>query len=279
MIRRTNNEPDVEPHMKFPAPVFHDIMLKTDTDHLLYYKKWLEEFANWFEKQLALMKIDTSHNINTAIILAHLTKLQFAATIPQSEKTDIPGFEWNYDLTMKQKKTVELTKAAIANDEKVIVFSERPAFLKHMHELLGDEGINSVLFTGEIGIEKRIKDKEEFQTSPDVNVLLATTTCGETGLNIPEASTVIMVDRNWTPSKTKQAYSRILRPQQQKEPHIYFLGLEGTIDEYMKQLCELKADGIDQAIDEKQVGEFNPESYMSYKDFSYKMLKQEGLIA
>lgn len=279
MIRRTNNEPDVEPHMKFPAPVFHDIMLKTDTDHLLYYKKWLEEFANWFEQQLALMKVDTSHNINTAIILAHLTKLQFAATIPQSEKTDIAGFEWEYDLTMKQKKTIELTKTAIANDEKVIIFSERPAFLKYMNELLANEGINSVLFTGEIGIEKRIKDKEEFQTSPDVNVLLATTTCGETGLNIPEASTVIMVDRNWTPSKTKQAYSRILRPQQQKEPHIYFLGLEGTIDEYMKQLCELKADGIDQAIDEKQVGEFNPESYMSYKDFSYKMLKQEGLVA
>ncbi|AGB50781.1 DNA/RNA helicase, superfamily II, SNF2 family (plasmid) [Methanomethylovorans hollandica DSM 15978] len=278
MIRRVTNEPEVKPYMKCPTPVFHNHLIKPDTDHLLYYKKWLENYAKWFREQLEIMKYDSSHNISNAIVISHLTKLQFASTIPQSSKTDIPGFEWNHDSTQKQIKTIELIRNAINNGEKIIVFSERPEFLSYMHRILNQEQINSILFTGEISIDKRITDKEKFQTSPDINVMLATTTCGETALNIPEASTVIVVDVNWTPSKTRQAYSRILRPQQKKEPNIHFVLLEGTIDEYMKQLCDLKANGIDQAIDEKKVSEFNPDNWLSYKDFSYKMLTEEGLL-
>jgi len=278
MIRRTVAEPDVLPYMKCPTPTFHHHMIKPDDEHLLYYKKWLEEFAHWFEKQLELMKIDSTHNINTAIVLAHLTKLQFAATVPQSSKTDIKNFEWSHGTTAKQEKTIELVKEAISNNEKVIVFSERPEFLSFMKDTLENENIESILFTGQQTIEKRIMDKEKFQTSEEINVMLATTICGETGLNIPEASVVIMADLNWTPSKTRQAYSRILRPQQKKEPHIHYVLMEGMIDQYMKQLCDLKADGIDQAIDEKNVEEFDPESWMSYKDFSYKMLQEEGFL-
>jgi SNF2 family DNA or RNA helicase len=278
VIRRRVHEPDVKPYMTCPAPTFHHHLLKPDQNHILYYRKWLEEYARWFKEQLELMKIDSNHNISQAIILSHLTKLQFATTIPQSKKTDITDFEWEYGTTVKQDKTLELIEDTINRGEKVIVFSERPEFHTYMHELLKTKSIRSILFTGEMGIEKRILDKEKFQTSPDINVMLATTTCGETGLNIPEASVVIMVDLNWTPSKTRQAYSRILRPQQKKEPHIHFVLLEGTIDQYMEQLCDLKANGIDQAIDEKEVPEFDSSGWMFYKDFSYKMLKDEGLM-
>ena len=122
----------------------------------------------------------------------------------------------------------------------------------------------------------RITNLEDFKFN-GVPVLLATTTCGETGLNIPQASTVIMTDTSWTPSKQRQAYSRILRPQQKKEPKVFLLRNKGTIDEYMQQLMDVKQDAIDNGIDHQE-SNFKPEEWLSYRDFSYKMLQEEGLI-
>jgi hypothetical protein len=50
------------------------------------------------------------------------------------------------------------------------------------------------------------------------------------------------------------------------------------IDEYMLQLCNMKSEGIDQAIDGHEAEEFDPDTWMSYKDFSYKMLDELGML-
>jgi Cft2 family RNA processing exonuclease len=87
------------------------------------------------------------------------------------------------------------------------------------------------------GIKNRNVVLNDFKNN-GTNVLLATTTCGETGLNIQQANVVIIADTSWTPSKQIQAYSRILRPQQTRKPRIYLLRAKGTIDEYMQQLMD-----------------------------------------
>jgi len=280
MIRRRKTEPDVKKYMPDLNPVFKDHFIMPDTDHLTYYKYWLENFANWFKTQLEKQKIDSSHNISTAIILAHLQKLDFASTIPQSHQInkDHSGPAWSYQLTKKQEKVKELIVEAANNGEKIIVFSGRPDFLEFMQRHLEKEGIHGYTFTGRQNTTARTLILDDFKTNPGISVLFATTTCGDTGLNIPEASTVIFADVNWTPSKTRQAYSRILRPDQEKEPHIHFIYNRGMIDEYMLQLCNMKSEGIDQAIDGHEAEEFDPTTWMSYKDFSYKMLKELGMI-
>lgn len=280
MIRRRNNEPDVKKYMPDLKPVFHDHFIMSDIDHINFYKHWLENFANWFREQLRLQKIDSGHNISTAIILAHLGKLDFASTIPQSSQMnkDGSGLSWTYDLTQKQKKVMELVTEAVSNGEKVIVFSGRPDFQVYMQKQLSKKGIHGHTFTGRQTTKDRVLILDDFKANPDISVLFATTKCGDTGLNIPEASTVIFADVNWTPSKTRQAYSRVLRPDQEKEPHIHMIYNKGMIDEYMLQLCNMKSEGIDQAIDGHEAEEFDPDTWMSYKDFSYQMLKELGLL-
>jgi SNF2 family DNA or RNA helicase len=108
------------------------------------------------------------------------------------------------------------------------------------------------------------------------NVLLATTTCGGTGLNIPEANVVIIADTSWTPSRQIQAYSRILRPQQKKIPRIFLLRCDGTIDMYMRQLMNAKTDAINQGIDHAGYEEVDMSKWLTYRDFTIKMLKDEG---
>lgn len=279
MIRRVKAEPDVNKYMPDLNPVFHNHFIMPDLDHLTYYKYWLEEFASWFKTQLEKQKLDSSHNIATAIILAHLQKLDFASTIPQSPQINKDhGPVWSHGLTEKQKKVMELVKAAVENGEKVIVFSGRPDFQDYMQRKLEKEKINGYCFTGKQSTTTRTVILNDFKTNPDISVLFATTSCGDTGLNIPEASTVIFADVNWTPSKTRQAYSRILRYNQKREPHIHFVMNKGMVDEYMLQLCTMKKEGIDQAIDGHLAEEFDPDNWMSYKDFSYKMLTELGMI-
>ncbi|MDD5615018.1 MAG: SNF2-related protein [Candidatus Methanoperedens sp.] len=274
IIRRQREEPDVKIHVKFPKPKIYTELIKMSPDQVKHYKIWLDRFAEWFKKQLD-MEAEGGHKIDQMMVLAHLTQLQFASTIPQSPKTNTREALWNFGDTTKQERVVELIKEAIANSEKTIVFSERPEFQKHIQEKLKELGIKSHLFIGDQGIKERNILLDDFKSN-GTHVLLATTTCGETGLNIPEANVVIIADTSWTPSKQIQAYSRILRPQQKKKPRIYLLRAKGTIDEYMQQLMDAKTEAINEGIDYQQAAEFDPEKWLTYKDFTLKMLKEEG---
>ena len=88
-----------------------------------------------------------------------------------------------------------------------------------------------------------------FRRSPFHRVLVATTPCLAEGLNIPEASVVVFLDYDWMPSVMAQAFSRVLRPQQERDVHVHFLTCRGTIEEYMKLLCDCKRKAIAEGLD------------------------------
>ncbi|CAG0970996.1 MAG: SNF2-related protein [Candidatus Methanoperedens sp.] len=275
IIRRQRDEPEVKEYITFPKPEIRTELIKMSPEHIKHYKHWLDDFASWFKKQLRMEK-EEGHKIDQMMVLAHLTQLQFASTIPQSPKTNTKDAQWSFGPTTKQQRTIELIKEAIANEEKIIVFSERPEFQRFIQEILHTKhGIKSHLFIGQQGIKERNILLNDFRNN-GTNVLLATTSCGEVGLNIPEANVVVLADTSWTPSKQIQAYSRILRPQQKKKPKISLLRAAGTIDEYMAQLMAAKSEAIDEGIDYQEAAAFDASKWLSYKDFTIKMLREEG---
>lgn len=276
IIRRQREEPEVAAFVTIPKPEISTELIKMSPEQVKHYKHWLDEFAAWFKEQLRLEKEDPDgHKIDQMIVLAHLTQLQFASTIPQSKKTNNEHIQWQGGVTTKQRRTLDLIEEALSNQEKVIVFSERPDFQKYMQQELRSRNIKSNVFIGSQGIKNRNVVLNDFKNN-GTNVLLATTTCGETGLNIPQANVVIIADTSWTPSRQAQAYSRILRPQQTKKPRIYLLRAKGTIDEYMQQLMSVKEEAIEECIDYQTASEFDPKNWLSYRDFTIKMLKEEG---
>ncbi|WAM22425.1 MAG: DEAD/DEAH box helicase (plasmid) [Candidatus Methanoperedens sp.] len=275
IIRRQREEPEVAAFVTIPKPDISTELIKMSPEQVKHYKHWLDEFAAWFKEQLRLEKQSEGHKIDQMVVLAHLTQLQFASTIPQSKKTNNEHIQWPGGITTKQRRTLDLIKEALSKEEKVIVFSERPDFQKLMQQELKTRGIKSHVFIGSQGIKNRNVVLTDFKNN-GTHVLLATTTCGETGLNIPQANVVIIADTSWTPSKQIQAYSRILRPQQTRKPRIYLLRAKGTIDEYMQQLMDAKSEAIDEGIDYQDATEFDPAKWLSYRDFTLKMLKEEG---
>ena len=278
MIRRCRDEPEVMRDVKIPEPEIKEVWITPSKEHTDYYKRWLDEFAEWFMAELKAEMLG-DHKMDVIMLLVQIGKLQFVSTIPQSEKIKsdkVVKYNWKGGLTQKQEKIIELATQHINQNQKVIVYSERPELQKLLAEQFKHKGIKGLVFTGEQPIPVREELLREFRVN-HAPLLLATTTVGGTGLNLPEAQIVIFADQSWTPAIHEQAIARVCRPQQKHKPIVYKLFNSGFIDEYMKQMMDVKKEGIDEGIDWQQ-HKFDPSNWMSFRDMSYKYLQEEGYI-
>jgi len=278
MIRRCRDEPEVMRDVKIPEPELKEVWIRPSKEHIDYYKMWLDEFAEWFMAELKAEMLG-DHKMDMIMLLVQIGKLQFVSTIPQSEKIKSDkaiNYNWKGDLTPKQEKIIELATKHINQNQKVIVYSERPELQNLLAEQFKRRGIKALIFTGQQAIPVREEILREFRVK-NTPILLATTTVGGTGLNIPEAQVIIFADQSWTPAIHEQAIARVCRPQQKNKPLVYKLFNSGFIDEYMKQMMDVKKEGIDEGIDWQQ-HKFDPNNWLSFKDMSYRYLKEEGYV-
>ena len=129
-----------------------------------------------------------------------------------------------------------------------------------MREKLEGLGQNPIYVDGGVSLtwnrrtwtSKRLERLSAFRESRMHRVLVGTTPCLSEGLNLPEASAVVFLDYDWTPSVMAQAFSRVLRPQQKRDVHVHFLTWKGTIEEYMELLCDVKRKSIAEGLDYEQ---------------------------
>jgi SNF2 family DNA or RNA helicase len=277
LLRRNKEEPEVKSKRKVMKPIIHNHMITPSNDFANYYHEWLLNFEEWIKEQ-AQYEQDTGNKVSDMSYRSQLMKLRMISTIPQDINNDAENFKWKGGNTKKQEKIKSLVEKALQNNEKVIVYSTTPRLLKHMQTLLEQSGIPGSLFTGKQTIQKRAGLLNEFRNTDNINVLLATISCANTGLNIPEASTVIFADYEWRPSDMTQAYHRILRPGQTKQPHVHFIVMEGTIDEYMHQVYSTKSQAIDRAIDRVNQDEsIDIDQWKTYQEMGIEMLKHLGI--
>lgn len=276
-LRRTKDEPRVEDDISIPKPVFFDVEITPCVNHMKFYKEHLEKFAELFKKMMEDKKLGSHQNsdkVSHSMVLAQLGNLQFVSTMPQHPKVNIDDIPYSYDCnTQKQEETLKLVKELVCNKEKVIVFTLRPDFCDYMKKELDKHNISSFVFTGKQTIEVRNKSLDAFKFGK-TNVLLASINVTDTGLNIPQANSAIMVDPDWKYSKLEQAFSRILRPQSTGKPKVYFLRNKGMIDEYMHQHCMRKKGANGEVLDKKN---WEKAEWEHWKDMTIRMLKDAGL--
>jgi len=145
-------------------------------------------------------------------------------------------------------------------------------------------GIRSERFHGKISMAKRLEVKARWQREPNDCALLMSRECGNTGYNLEQADTVLSVDWDWVPDKHQQSEARMLRAGWHTDerigrlPRILQYTSMGTVEQYMRQWVELKARGIDQAVDRIHTEEFDASEFLTYRDFSIKMLRAEGYL-
>ena len=132
-----------------------------------------------------------------------------------------------------------LLEDAASNSHKVIVFSQFVGTLEFLcdHLLVGSR---LFLYHGEMDAASRDASLKAFRSSTLPAVLLMSIRAGGVGLNIPEASVIVLLDRWWNPAVESQAIARADRFGRREPLVVYKLLTADTIEERIVDIVERK---------------------------------------
>lgn len=130
----------------------------------------------------------------------------------------------------KIKKAVEIILTAQENSEKVLVFSNYNAVLHQAKHTFQQEGIGSIIFTGELDQQERQRALNAFKTNDQLSAILMNAKVGAEGLTLTEANHVIFLNEWWNPSSNRQAEDRVNRIGQSQDIVVYVIRALQTID-------------------------------------------------
>ena len=284
MLRHIRTEEQVLKSIRLIPQRYNDIAVPMDERHREYYQKWLDAFAEWWEK----MKEEEEDKRAQANILVKVSYLINASTNPHhmldriskdaSKDSDLK--EWASKIndrghakyqgppTAKMLTIRKMLKDTVRNGDKSIVFSTRNAILDMGQAWSEKVGLNSMVIDGRVSLatkpgqtrSRRHIMVQEFREY-NYHVMWGGMLALAEGMNIPEANHAFIHDYTWEPSDTMQGIGRMLRPDQRKTVYVNMMVHEGTVDEYMAALCYLKGRSHSEGID-----------YMEFDDFSSDLI-------
>ncbi|EDO45527.1 predicted protein [Nematostella vectensis] len=124
------------------------------------------------------------------------------------------------------------------NSAKCLVFSTWQDVLDVIAKALAE---NDVYFRHITTSRKLPEDLHAFKVDPDISVLLLPLQSGSNGLNIIEATHVLLVEPALNPAHELQALGRVHRIGQTKPTHVYRFIIQGTVESRMYTLLKGKA--------------------------------------
>ncbi|CAE6967741.1 helicase-related protein [Paraburkholderia domus] len=240
--RRLICEPEVARHIQVDEPVIKVHEIDWESSHLSLYLRAADDFAQWYSHA----RRDEAKSSNLITILARLRAVHFAANYPQYGMEGIGTYA---GVTTKQEAVLTRLREIAAEGKQAIVFAENPGVLNLMARTLGAEGIETVLFHGEVPITKRVRDKDERFLTGKATALLSTKASGRAGYNLPNADYVLFYDRSWTYRSEYQAMRRALRWNRQGTLTVEYFHLPGSIDVYQAQMVAHKKDSMQAGLD------------------------------
>jgi SNF2 family DNA or RNA helicase len=134
---------------------------------------------------------------------------------------------------------------------KVIVISQYTRTLRWLAEVLEER---SMLYVGDLSATARDQALRAFQEADGTAVLLLSLKAGGVGLNIPEATHVVLFDRWWTPAAEDQAVARAHRFGRAGALLVYSFRVADSVEDRIVQIAQDKTDLFDQVVEDGMVG-------------------------
>ncbi len=131
----------------------------------------------------------------------------------------------------------DLLEAQLAEERRVLVFSQFTRMLALIAHGLVERGIGHLVLTGETQDRQKVVDR--FQDG-EADVFLISLKAGGSGLNLTRADTVIHYDPWWNAAAQAQATDRAYRIGQTSPVFVYKLITAGTVEERMQRLQQQK---------------------------------------
>jgi SNF2 family DNA or RNA helicase len=149
----------------------------------------------------------------------------------------------------KTETLFELLEPLLADNQKVLVFSQFVQMLKLLEKEFQQRGISTHILTGET--KERQTVVNAFQNDANGSVFLLSLRAAGTGLNLTSASYVVLYDPWWNPAVEAQAIDRSHRIGQTKMVNAYRLITPGTVEEKIWDLQQRKAQTIADVLGEE----------------------------
>lgn len=214
-LRRTKK--DVLPEL--PPILIQDLNLELSGHQLAAYE-------TLWQSRSTLRRNRNSSN-SEGHLLALITKLKLVC---------------NFEPESGESVKLEALKVILENlslpTDKALVFSQYVRSLKSLSKQIGD--IPSRIFHGEMPEQMREETIRWFRECPGPCVLLMSIKAGGVGLNLQEASTVIMFDRWWNPAVEDQAIQRAHRFGRRRPLHVFRFLVDDTIEQRIDTLLREK---------------------------------------
>ena len=220
ILRRTKNE------------VLKELPLKTEENIYISFddkekQRYQAEILN------ARRKLEEDPN-NRMSILANLTLLREVCVDSRLIYEDIQY------VSSKTETLLDMINNLIANNHKIIIFSQFVKYLNLLEDELKNAGYKYYIITGKTSAIDRQQMAEEFNQNPNVMVFLVSLKAGGVGLNLIGADTVIHVDPWWNYAVEVQASDRAYRIGQKKPVTIYKLIMKDSVEERVIKMQEAK---------------------------------------
>lgn len=146
----------------------------------------------------------------------------------------------------KYKYVEEYVKDAIANNEKIIIFSYYNDTIKKLHTKYNK---NSVLLIGDTKIKDRELAEKNFQTKPNINIFFGNIKAAGTAITLTAGTKVVFSDLWWNPVDHFQSEDRANRIGSIKDVNIIYPIFKNTIEVQIHDLLKQKKLMINKILD------------------------------
>jgi SNF2 family DNA or RNA helicase len=149
----------------------------------------------------------------------------------------------------KTETLFELLDPLIADGQKVLVFSQFVQMLDLLQKECNLRNIHTHMLTGQTKDRQQVVS--DFQKDTGAGVFLLSLRAAGTGLNLTNASYVVLYDPWWNPAVEAQAIDRSHRIGQTQTVNAYRLIAPGTVEEKIWELQQSKAQTIADVLGEE----------------------------
>jgi hypothetical protein len=174
-------------------------------------------------------------------VLAALTRLRQICCHPKLVGNDAASG--------KTETLFELLDSLVAQGQKVLLFSQFVQMLQLLEAECRARQIPTHILTGQTKYRQEVVSA--FQNDPNASVFLLSLRAAGTGLNLTNASYVVLYDPWWNPAVEAQAIDRSHRIGQTQTVNAYRLISPGTVEEKIWELQQTKAQTIADVLGEE----------------------------
>lgn len=235
-----------------PDKYYTEIEVELGLKQRKAYDEMKKEMIAWLETQ------DGTKPLAAPVVIAQLIRLQqFAlAYADVTYATDSEGqvVGGSVSLTEPSAKVDALFQIIDdlgegLKDEPLVIFSQFKQAIYLIERRLQERSTEYVRITGDDSGEVRRHAVDNFQSGVS-HIFLGTIGAGSEGITLTRSSTVIFLDRDWTPARNAQAEDRLHRIGQEEAVQVIDIVARRTVDQYRMARLEMKKEWIRRMIDD-----------------------------